>query len=73
MLPVLKNIGRDEEGSYTKNEVKKLSGRWDLDIKKWYISKYLDVKPFKKWIPANENAAELTAISPVYGLESEEL
>lgn len=34
-------------------EVKKLGGRWDPKVKKWYYTNHEDKEKFKKWLPDN--------------------
>ena len=34
-----------------KEECKKLGGRWDKNIRKWYVPAGKDETPFQKWIP----------------------
>jgi len=33
-----------------KEECKALGGRWDGDIKKWYVLQGVDIAPFAKWL-----------------------
>ena len=33
-----------------KDECKSLGGRWDGDVKKWYVPAGVDIAPFAKWI-----------------------
>ncbi len=37
-----------------KDQVKLLGGRWDNDVKKWYIPSGLDLNNFSKWLVATE-------------------
>ena len=49
--------GKKEEDVYlecpyrSKDECKRLGGRWDPDEKKWFVPKGMDCEPFSQWIP----------------------
>jgi len=36
-----------------KEECKALGGRWDNDMRKWYVPSNLDKELFKEWWPEN--------------------
>jgi exodeoxyribonuclease VII large subunit len=33
-----------------KDECKSLGGKWDPNMKKWYVPQGVDTTPFKKWL-----------------------
>lgn len=37
-----------------KNAAKSLGARWDPEMKKWFVPKGHDTKPFRKWIQKAE-------------------
>ena len=39
-----------------KDQVKLLGGRWDGDLKKWYVPSGLDLNNFNKWLLATEQS-----------------
>ena len=41
-----------------KEEAKGLGAWWDPEIKKWFVPKGVDIRPFKKWIPPQEQTAD---------------
>ena len=43
-----------------KDECKSLGGRWDNDVRKWYVPKDVDRNLFKQWWP--ENAGSKSAV-----------
>lgn len=48
--------------------VKALGGRWDPELRKWYVPSGLDLEPFATWLPAAPAPSATCAQSP---LESE--
>lgn len=38
-----------------KEEAKELGAWWDSELKKWFVPKGKDVRPFSRWFPKNEN------------------
>ena len=39
-----------------KDECKSLGGRWDGDVRKWYITDAMDSAPFAQWMDNNSDA-----------------
>ena len=37
-----------------KDEAKALGARWDPDLRKWFVPKGSDTKPFARWIPGDD-------------------
>ena len=38
-----------------KDKAKKLGAKWDARARKWYVTKGLDLAPFRQWFPSIEN------------------
>lgn len=38
-----------------KDECKALGGKWDPDVKKWYVTETLNINNFKKWLPVSSD------------------
>jgi hypothetical protein len=38
-----------------KDECKSLGGKWDPDVKKWYVTEASNINDFKKWLPQELN------------------
>ena len=48
------NVGRGlilEVPFKEKDEAKRLGAWWDPDLKKWFVPKGQDIRPFAKWFP----------------------
>ena len=45
-----------------KDEAKSLGARWDAQLKKWFVPKGQDTKPFGKWID-NDSDVEFSDTS----------
>lgn len=45
-----------------KDEVKELGGRWDPDLKKWFVPAGLDTQPFSRWFPVSKEKGETRAV-----------
>ena len=37
-----------------KDMCKRIGGKWDADLKKWYVPKNLETKAFRRWWPKDE-------------------
>ena len=38
-----------------KDECKAFGGKWDPDVKKWYVTEASNINDFKKWLPKELN------------------
>lgn len=46
-------------GYEDRQEAKDLGAKWDTEAKSWYVPAGLDIEPFEKWMPHNQNHVDL--------------
>lgn len=55
-----------------KDECKALGGRWDSEVRKWYITDAMAGEPFAQWMEGGERAAVASSpSSPSSGAQAE--
>ena len=47
-----------------KDQCKRLGGKWDANIRKWYVPAGKDPTPFERWLPGNHRSTSVSDNSP---------
>ena len=45
-----------------KDLVKCIGGKWDPDVRKWYVPSHLDPKGFKRWWPKDNHEKKISKL-----------